>query len=79
MTLNAKLANFFSAETGPAVSIMALSGVMKYLFLSESLNMYATQRFTLENELFSSQRMTKLVETAVHGKFEETFKPSFRS
>ena len=57
---------------------MALSGDLKCLCLGESRNIYATSRFILENEL-SSQGKAKSVETAVHGKLEETSKPSFRS
>ena len=62
-----------------AGSIMALSGDLKYLCLGESLNIYATSRFILENELYFSQGKAKSVESAVHGKLEETSKPSFRS
>ena len=38
-----------------AGSIMALSGDLKSLCLGESLNIYATSRFTFENELYSYQ------------------------
>ena len=62
-----------------AESIMALSGDLKCLCLGESLNIYATSRFILENELYSSQMKAKSVETAAHGKFEKTSKPLFRS
>ena len=58
---------------------MALSDYLKCLCLGESLNIYATSRFILENELYFSQRKVKSVETAVHGKFEETSKHSIRS
>ena len=61
--------------TSSAGSIMALSGDLKYLCLGESLNIYATSRFILENELYFSQGKAKSVETAVHGKLEETSKP----
>ena len=57
---------------------MAFSGDRKYLCLGESLNIYATSRFILENELYFSRAKAKSVETAVHGKFEETSKPSFK-
>ena len=65
--------------TVSAGSIMALSGGMKCLCLGESLNIYATSRFILENELYSSLGKAKSVEIAVHGKLEETSKTSFRS
>ena len=65
--------------TRSAGSIKALSGDLKCLCLGESLNIYATSRFILENELYSSQGKAKSVETAMHEKFEETSKPSFRS
>ena len=58
---------------------MALSGDLKCLFLVESLNIYATSQFILENELYSSQGKAKSFETTVRGKFEENSKPSFRS
>ena len=71
--------SFSSAMTSSTGSIMALSGDLKCLCLGESLNIYVTSRFILENELYSSQGKAKSVETAVHGKLEETSKPSFRS
>ena len=57
---------------------MALLGDLKCLYLGESPNIYATSCFISENELFSSQGKAKSIETAVHGKSEETSKPSFR-
>ena len=65
--------------TSFAGSIMSLHGDMKCLCLGETLNIYATSRFILENELYSSQEKAKSAETEVHGKVEETSKPSFRS
>ena len=62
-----------------AGSIMALSGDLKSLCLGESLNIYATSRFTFENELYSYQGKANSVETAVLRKLEVSFKPSFRS
>ena len=80
MTLTAKVAkNFSSAMTNSAGSIMALSGDLKCLCLGESLNISAISRFILENELFSSQGKAESVETAVHGKLEETSILSLRS
>ena len=58
---------------------MALSGDLKCLCLGDSLNIYATNRFILENELYFSQGKGKSIETAVHGKIEETSKTSFRT
>ena len=58
---------------------MGLSGDPKCLCLGESLNICATSRFILENELYSFQAKAKSVESAKHGKLEETSKPSFRS
>ena len=58
---------------------MALSGDQKCLCLGESLNICATSRFILDNELYSYEGKAKSVKTAVHGKLEETSKPSFRS
>ena len=34
--------------------------------------MYATNRFNMENEIYFYQVTAKSVETAVHGKFEDT-------
>ena len=70
---------FSSALTTSAGSIMALSGYLKCLCLIRSLNIYATSRFILENELYSSQGKANSIETAVHRKLEETSKPSIRS
>ena len=67
--------SFYSEKTSSAGSIMALSGDLKCLCLGESLNIYATIRFILENELYSFQGKAKSVETAVHGKLEETSNP----
>ena len=64
--------------TCSAGSLMTLSDDLKCLCLGESLNTYATSRFILENELYSSQGKAQSVENA-EGKFEETSKPLFRS
>ena len=70
---NCESCKSFSSEiTSSTGSIMALSGDLKCLCLGESLNIYATSRIILENELYSSQGKAKSVETAVHGKLEET-------
>ena len=51
--------SFSSEMKSSAGSIMALSGDLKCLCLGESLNIYATSRFILENELYSSQGKAK--------------------
>ena len=51
--------SFSSAMTISAESFLALSGDLKFLCLSESLNIYAPSRFILENELHSSQGKVK--------------------
>ena len=54
---------------------MALSDVLRCLFLGESLKKHAIKGFILENKLNSSQGNAKSVKNAVSGKFEQTSKP----
>ena len=70
------LSSALASSAGP---IMAASGDLKCLCLDDSLKIYYTSRFILENELYSSQGKAKSVEITVHGKFEENSQPSFRS